>query len=211
MHSASIALLWLNLIAGERNLPAELNNDIHPIIPIYHVGDDEAHQLQVPMETPVADLHSALIASGYHGPNEEGALENSEVFKKAASSLYANAQSNERMQRGGSEYGKTVSKTGAPGKMEEMKDLPDKGHLVQEIKSSDIGAMHTHDKWHQPDPSTGDVAAAKKAHKTIWVVSREGLYAVDPGGQITRLYNSADDLANKKKKANVASTDAQAH
>jgi hypothetical protein len=211
MQSVSVVLLWLNLIAGEPSLPADLNNNVHPIIPVFHAGDEEIHRVQVPMDTPIADLHTALFGSGYHGPTADDALENSEAFKKAAASLYANMQSNERMQRGGSEYGKVIDKTGKAGPLEEMKDLPTKGHLIQEIHKSDMGAIHTHDKWHQPDPSEADKEAAQKAHTTIWVVSRDGLYAVDPEGKVTRLYNSPDDLANKKKKANVASPDAQAH
>jgi hypothetical protein len=55
------------------------------VVPVYHAGSDEVHNVEVPANTPLADLHSALTDAGYHdGPTEEGALENTSDFRKAA-------------------------------------------------------------------------------------------------------------------------------
>jgi hypothetical protein len=47
------------------------------------------------------------------------------------------------------------------------------------------------------------VNVAKTIKKTIYVVSKDGLYAVDPAGNVTRVYNSISDVGDRKKKANV--------
>jgi hypothetical protein len=52
---------------------------------VYHAGTDEVHDIEVPTNTPLADLHSALLDANYHdGPTEEGAEENTEKFRDAA-------------------------------------------------------------------------------------------------------------------------------
>jgi hypothetical protein len=40
--------------------------------------------------------------------------------------------------------------------------------------------------------------ADKKTHKSVWVVSKDGLYAVDPAGKVTQEFKV--DWLNERKK-----------
>jgi hypothetical protein len=171
-----------------------------------HRGESAVHDVEVPTNLKMSDLHDALLDSDYHTPQPtaDGAVENSPTFKKAASDLYARTTANkETGVNQGREWGYVVGSNGEIGKTISGYNDPNSlnGHLHFEVGKNDMGTVHTHDMYHQSDPSTDDIDAAKKAKKTIWVVSRDGIWAVDPGGSKTRVYSSPGDMANKNKKA----------
>jgi hypothetical protein len=59
----------------------------------------------------------------------------------------------------------------------------------------------SHDMLHERRRRRKTVKQTVKSKKTIYVVSRDGLYAIDPSGKVTRPYSAPDEIGNKKKKA----------
>jgi hypothetical protein len=88
-------LVFLLLLLVSASLTKEIkmpNDDFYSgaektvTVPIYHAGDDELHQIEVPADTPIDAFHDALLRGGYHenGPTEAGVEENTEKFRDAA-------------------------------------------------------------------------------------------------------------------------------
>ena len=179
----------------------------HVVVPVLHSDSGEIHDLAVPADMELNDLHGALLGSGYHAtetkPTAEGAVENSDDFRYAAKKASEQSSLGESG-RGGREVeaGFVVPKQGKIGKVSaELNSSAYKsGHIHQTLSSDDLGALHTHDKFHNATPSDDDIATAKMAHRTIWVTSRAGLFGVDPGGQVTQIFSKADWMNEKKKK-----------
>jgi hypothetical protein len=193
-------------------MPQEKHDSGHAIVPVAH-PNGEIHAIAVPPEivsSPegLADLHSALGDAAYHHePTRETAIEFSPQFRKSAATAMTKMQMGEarRFFDQGSELtgeaGFEVRGDGTMGPLEYRQDDPKdgKGGLTQKIASTDLGALHTHDKFHEAEPSSGDREAAKNAHATIWVASRNGLYSVDPAGQVTQVFKKSNWATTKEK------------
>jgi hypothetical protein len=74
--------------------------------------------------------------------------------------------------------------------------------MVFKVPNDTLATVDTHNNSLDPTPSSDDIASAKNHHTNIYVVSQNGLYAIDPSGKVTQPYSSTSDLINKKKKAN---------
>ena len=181
----------------------------HVVVPVLHSDSGEIHDLAVPADMELNDLHGALLGSGYHAtetkPTAEGAVENSDAFRQSAlkaANRAASAEVNVKHGGEGGEAGFTVQNSGvtSPIDFQSDKSSRESGHITQKITPDTLGALHTHDFRHQDTPSADDIAAAKMAHRTIWVTSRAGLFSVDPGGQVTQIFSKADWMNEKKKK-----------
>ena len=76
------------------------------------------------------------------------------------------------------------------------------GHSLQipNLPGSE-SSLHTHPSEPGLDnkPFDADRADAIKTHRTIFVLSKSGLMAVDPGGKVTTVYDGTD-FRNPKKK-----------
>jgi len=168
---------------------------------VYHPGDDVVDELAVPEGTHVNDFHDWLQKNGYHDPEptREGALENTEAFRKAAlkSSMLA-ATGEIRLRSGsgeGGEAGFVIRKDGTVGPVTFQSDESSEasGHLKQKIGPEDFATFHTHDSRHLSTPSRDDIEIAKRTHHPVYVASRDGLFMVNPtDGKITQVYNRSD-------------------
>ena len=58
----------------------------------------------------------------------------------------------------------------------------------------------THPNDRTDKPSVDDIEIAKRVHKTIFVVSRSGLWAVDPGGVVSQVFKNSDWMSQKNPK-----------
>jgi hypothetical protein len=182
----------------------------YSVIPILHSDSGQIHDVAVPTDMELGDLHNILLNSGYHAtetkPTAEGAVENSDAFKQSATkaSLMATTAEN-RVRSGhgeGGEAGFTVQRSGTTSPVDFQSDASSvaSGHIKQKIQPEDLGALHTHDYRHSATPSVDDVEAARKAHRVIWVTSRAGLFSVDPSGKVEQIFSKADWMNEKKKK-----------
>ena len=92
----------------------------HVVLPVLHPSGD-VHDIAVPEDTPIADLHSALAGEYSHPaieahekqPTADGALENSDSFRKTAASLRMTARAGE----GHGEASTYLDAQGNPGKV----------------------------------------------------------------------------------------------
>lgn len=160
------------------------------VIPVYHPSG-EVHAIEMPAETPVSDFHSAL-ADYYHQdvPTSNGSIENSPAFKEATQEAWKKTGYGQNPLV---ESGFAVDKDGQS--VMPHSEMSPKGQVPQETLKYPPGAMgtvHTHPDSTSPKPSQNDINAAKTTHKTVWVASKRGLFAVDPAGQVTQVYSDPD-------------------
>jgi hypothetical protein len=189
------------------------NEPTHVIVPVLHPESGEIHAIAVPPDVPVADLHAAL--SDYEHPalndhlaqsqpTEQGALENSPAFKKAAADAWADTAYGKIPE----ERGFMVSNSGDIGgktRAEVSAELGGKMNIT--ISPDSFASFHTHPdglpltKNLTPKPSVPDKNVAYDNRLNVYVMSREGLYLADPSGQLHKIYDSPSDVGNPKKKA----------
>jgi hypothetical protein len=183
----------------------------HVVIPVYS-STGEMMRVAVPGDTPIPEFHAALedhyhqdVFASQAQPTKEGSVEYSSAFRDAANKALGMARLEEsRRQHGsnaGGEAGFSVNRQGSTSPVEFSSDSDSsKGSMRQAVTSNTLAIVHTHDSYHQGDPSQGDVAAARKANTTVYVASRDGLFAVDPGGQITHVFKSGSWATDKNPK-----------
>jgi hypothetical protein len=177
----------------------------HVVVPVLHNSGD-IHDIAVPEDTPLADLHSALakdysrpaIEGQEKQPTAEGAVENSPLFRATARKAWDESVSGMDPT---TESAFEVDKTGGTGPIRTQRTP--KGAIPRDtvdVEPDSLGAVHTHPNGFTHGPSDNDIAAAKKAHKTIWVVSSGGLYSIDPGGSVEHIYKDPNWLPPKPVK-----------
>lgn len=180
----------------------------HVVLPILHGGSGEIHNLAVPTNTDLGDLHSALNSSGYAAPlanpqpTAAGAIENSDQFRNQSNAAW------KAVDKGFNTYaesGFAIDKYGnaSPLRTQVTPKMPGQTTIDRDkitYKTSDTGVVHTHPYNSVPGPSQNDIAAAKKIGKTIWVTSQGGLYSVEKDGTITHVFKSENWMNEPVKK-----------
>jgi hypothetical protein len=126
---------------------------------------------------------------------QKAAMEHSGAFRKAAKDAW-NATRNGTKAL---EAGFSIDQYGRPGKIQtSMGDRGDAAHNLKIISSSTaMGTLHVHNKFGVPTPSENDIKAAKMFRKMVYVASQEGLYSVDPDGNVFHVFDG-EDWFNKK-------------
>lgn len=165
----------------------------HPNIPVAPTLDLTPPNLHA--EQPSFPSSVWLSNSSNAQPSLQDAVEFTPQFRASAKRAIEMARLEEARRRhgvnAGGEAGFAVNQAGAPGPVAFSTDGNEAhGSMQQTIFPSDLGALHTHDAFHQADPSGMDRQAAQKAHTTLWIASHDGLYGVDPAGQVTHLFSS---------------------
>jgi len=181
----------------------------HVILPVHHPESGEVHNIAVPPDTDMGDLHAALAEYQHPSfpqqqPTAEGSIEHSEAFKKAARDAWSEVSYGDLPQ----ESGFTVDKRGTPGPMvrgREIESNATTGSTTFKIPPGGVFAtLHTHPRptgtknWIQ-QPSQPDIDVAKKSHENVYVVTSSGLWLAEPNGQVTQVYKNDDWMKNKKK------------
>jgi hypothetical protein len=189
-----------DIMANERDF-----SGAYSVVPILHKDSGEVHDVAVPADLTLGDLHGILLNSGYHGaetkPTAEGAVENSDAFRRNAKKAVTQSVMGVVDKGKGGEAGFTVQRSGttSPVEWQPDEDPTSSGHIKQKIESEDLGALHTHDYRHSATPSADDIEAAQKAHRVIWVTSRAGLFSVDPSGKVEQIFSKPDWYKQGKK------------
>jgi hypothetical protein len=175
----------------------------HAIVPVLH-HSGEVHDIAVPEDTSLEDLHSSLIDSDYHlpipaaqQPTAEGSIEHSPEFKNTAKDAWVMGE----LGRKSGEAGTYLDSKGNPGKLAWHDSPRGERASVKITEPADaMGSIHTHPNDRTDKPSTDDIEIAKRVHKTIFVVSRSGLWSVDPGGAVSHVFQDPGWMDEKKKK-----------
>jgi len=174
----------------------------HVVLPVVH--PDGLHDIAVPKDTMLDDLHSSLMDSDYHlsipapkSPTAEGSIEHSESFRKTAFDAWQMAD----LGRKSGEAGTYLDAGGKPGKLA-WNDSPrgERGSVKITEPTDAMGSIHTHPNDRIDKPSDDDREIAKRVKKTIFVVSRSGLWSVDPIGVVTQVFQGPGWMEKKKKK-----------
>jgi len=172
----------------------------HVVVPVYHPGEGAVHNIAFPSDETPEQIHSTLLQNEYEHPSfsspqpdASGVLENDPRFKAAAGQAWNSAGNGALNMEGGFIVGRTGGTMALPAAH---------GHSLQipEFPGSPAN-VHTHENYRQSDPSEEDKDIAKRTHRTVYVVSRNGLYDVDPSGKVTQPYTNTSDIWDKNKKA----------
>jgi hypothetical protein len=179
-------------MANENNF-----NSGHVILPVAHPSG-RIDNIAIPEDVPLSEVHEAL-SDYYHpmmpqaGPTKEGSLEYSDAFRKAATNAVGASRNFT-----GNESGFAVDASGQPGKTQTTIGAGGSHNLAIVAPSNAEATLHTHPmKTGADEPSADDIQIAKKMHHTVYVASKGGLFAVDPGGSVSHIFKSAD-WANQK-------------
>ena len=169
----------------------------HIVLNVAH-PDSGVHSVAVDADTPMPDLVSALSDGGYlhdlpqSQPSADGVLEKSKPFIDAARDAWMRSGNGTKPAESGFVVGRTggaMPLAAVPGHSLQIPNLP-----------GSESSLHTHPSEPGLDdkPSDADVKDAIKTHRTVFVLSKSGLMAVDPAGKVTTVYDGTDFL-NKKK------------
>jgi hypothetical protein len=172
----------------------------HAILPVLHPDSGEVHNIAVPTDTSLSDLHSALAEDYAHPalasakqPTAEGAIENSEDFRAAARKAWGGAGSGLLNNEGRV----VINKQGAPTVLPTSLGS---GSSFQ-VPTDSFGTLHTHPDRKQQDPSDQDISTVKSSHKPMYIVSSRGLYMVRASdGKAMQIFQGTDWMKDKKKK-----------
>lgn len=153
----------------------------HVVLPVLHPNSGEIHNIAVPADLKLPELHEAL--SEYVHPVEpikEGSIEYSKPFKDAAKAAWGSVASGLTPK----ETGYNVDWKGRPGTMTTHDarngEVP---NVSMGVSPQASGTVHTHPSTggFSDKPSKNDIEAAKQTKKNVWVVSQSGLWQLRSG------------------------------
>ena len=163
----------------------------HAIIPV-QVGDGQVDHIAFPIDTPIPELHSALLDHVQSKqPNRDDVLENQKSFKDSSRAAWSSVASGLVAK----EAGFNVDKYGRAGTIREHSARNGEVPSVEMgVSPQAMALVHTHPSvgGFSPRPSKNDIEVAKQTKKTVYVVGSQGLFAVDPGGDVTNVYSDPD-------------------
>ena len=92
------------------------------------------------------------------------------------------------------ETGFSIDENGRPGELQssEFASHDALSHVRLISRSNALGTFHIHNNYGNPRPSELDINIAKTTHKMVYVGSRDGLYSVDPDGNVRHLFSDLD-------------------
>jgi hypothetical protein len=174
----------------------------HVVIPVLHPSGD-VHEISAHEDTTLDDLHTSLVndyapmpVKQPAQPTAEGSIEHSEPFRKTAFDAWQMAD----LGRKSGEAGTSFDSKGNPGKLA-WNDSPRGERASVKITEPEdaMGSIHTHPNDRIDKPSDDDREIARRVHKTVFVVSRSGLWSVDPAGAVTQVFQSPGWMEKKKR------------
>jgi hypothetical protein len=189
----------------------------HVIVPVLHPDSGEVHNIAVPEDTNLKDLHSALSDAGYEhsgittaetGPTEEGTIEESPEFQAATRKIFEGMNAGKK--KGESAFymrpDKSVTYEG-----EQFDDSSSGGKQLHINVPGDTKYInHVHPDIGLPEPSPKDRETSQNLRMPVYAVSKSGLYMVNPTDQkVTKVFSGTewmdkDFQGNKKFNDNIS-------
>lgn len=202
------AIVTSSFLFGDTPRPAKFDSGravvVHPPADSRAIISTEGTPSPELDDAPTEEHTVPALETATRQPNAEGALENDSAFKKSAARAWA-ATSYGKVAE---ERGFIVSNRSKIGhKTRAEISAATGGAMPIEIPSDAFASFHTHPDGHSlspnlmPKPSPPDVAVAKENRLNLYVLSREGLYLVEPDGTLHKIYDTPADVADPKKKA----------
>jgi hypothetical protein len=174
---------------------------------------EELNSVSAPTDTSLSEPRAALVDKyppaiievKQAQPTAEGALENSREFREAARKAWSAVSFGQLPQ----EAGFLVSPNGRSSPVElgrEVGPYETVGKTVFRIPPGGAFAtLHSHPRktltrnWEQ-EPSANDKAVAIRNRKNVYVTTSEGLFLVEPDGNVVHVFHSATWMTDKKAK-----------
>jgi hypothetical protein len=176
------------------------NPQPHVVIPVLHPDSGEVHNIAVPTDTDLGELHKSLSDAGYEhpgittaeaGPTEEGTLEESPEFQKATRQIFDSM--NHGKTKGENAFfmdknknakitGEQFNETAAGGRSMHL-DVPTDTAYIN----------HVHPDLGLPEPSPKDRETSQNFGVPVYAVSKHGLYMARPSdGQVVKVFDGTD-------------------
>ena len=75
-------------------------------------------------------------------------------------------------------------------------------NVSMQVSPDKYATLHAHPSTHgwSDQPSANDVEIANKSHRVVYVVSRSGLWSVDPAGKVEQVFESPTWMTDKNPK-----------
>ena len=163
----------------------------HAVIPV-HVGNGQVDHIAFPIDTPIPELHSALLDHVQSKqPSRNNILENTQSFKDSSKAAWSGVASGLVPK----EAGFNVDKYGRAGTITEHSARNGEVPSVEMgVSPQAMAIVHTHPSvgGFSPRPSKNDIEVAKQTKKTVYVVGAQGLFAVDPSGVVTNVFSDPE-------------------
>ena len=193
------------------------------VLPVLHPAG-EVHNISMPADTTLPELHDALLDGGYalpggisknwapymdpkvdpvsgrprpdYGPKKEGALEYDPKFKAALAKVWEAAG-----------YGKNSTESGTyiDSNLDRgpISTSNTDGRMTVTVPDDAPYTVHSHPNHFKDgdaggQPSDKDIATAKGTKKYVYVVSRSGLQYVGPHGEQGVVYTNPSQFTEKK-------------
>jgi hypothetical protein len=94
------------------------------------------------------------------------------------------------------ETGFSIDENGRPGELQSSEFATHDGlshvRLISRFNATDT--FHSHNNYGNPRPSELDIYIVKTTHKMVYVGSRDGLYSVDPNGNVHHVFHTVNWL-----------------
>jgi len=170
----------------------------HVVLPVVHPSG-EVHNIAFPEGTPLQEVHSALLDGYAHPqPTAEGAFENSPAFKQAARRAWNLIDNGKKHAESGEVFVPSSNKGVHGLSVGVYQDENGKGGVPFNPPADAPYLLHTHNNSLKGEPSPGDIENTKQWNqkrgmgRTMYMVSRNGLYSIDPKGAVTQVFKGTD-------------------
>jgi hypothetical protein len=139
--------------------------------------------------TPEGDPRQFTAMSLLKPPTAAGAIENSDLFRYAASRAWERIGDGQQRAESAFSYGRDNTVTDLGKEPDEI----DRGHMRLLVPSDSFALLHTHNNRLNPKPSAEDIRSAQSFGHPVYVMSRDGLYLIRPSdGAVERVYQGLD-------------------
>jgi hypothetical protein len=124
-------------------------------------------------------------------PNRDDVLENQKSFKEASKAAWSGVASGLVPREAGfnvDKYGRAGTNTEHSARNGEVPSVE------MGVSPQAMALVHAHPLvgGFSPRPAKNDIEVAKQTEKTLCVVGSQGLFAVDPSGNVTNVYSDPE-------------------
>lgn len=182
------------------------NPQPHVVLPVLHPDSNEIHNIAVPADTDLGELHKSLSDAGYEHPalndaidahaaqpTEEGTLEESPEFQKANRQIFDSMN-----------HGKTKGENAAyiyankPSTItgEQFNETAGGGRSMHiNVPDDAVALTHVHPDLGQPQLSPADIKVMRDHKIPVYSVSKAGLFSIDGDGKTYQVFKGTDWLS----------------
>jgi hypothetical protein len=165
----------------------------HAILPVLHPSGD-VHDIAIPEDAELKDLHPALSAAGYvfdqKQPTPEDTIEESPEFQAANRRIFDSMNHGAKKGENAAYLDQNKNFTLAGEQFDESATGGRQMHL--NIPDGTIALSHVHPDLGQPPLSPADIKVMRNHHLPVYAVSKNGLWTIDGDGKPYQVFKGTD-------------------